>query len=310
MPRERSPNRDKAKELWLVSGKTRLLKDIAKELEVSEEQIRKWKSQDKWEADKKVTLPKNKSNVTKKKLTPKEEKKQIKRLELDEAELTEKQRLFCLYYIKNFNATQAAIKAGYSPNSAMEIGYQLLHKTSVRAEIDRLKQLKRQSIMISEDDIVERYMRIAFADMTDFVEFGQEDVPIMTMFGPLEVEDPDTGEKKTLTKRINVVKFKDADMVDGGLICQIKQGKDGASLKLEDRQKALEWLSNFFNMNPMDKHKQEYDKRKLEIELLKAEAQLNKSEGVGGDTNTPTDDGFLDALNACAGEAWDDVEGD
>ncbi len=67
MPRARSPNRDKAHELWLASGKKRLLKDIAAELGVSEEQIRKWKSQDKWG---KVTLPKKeekkKSNVTKK----------------------------------------------------------------------------------------------------------------------------------------------------------------------------------------------------------------------------------------------------
>lgn len=54
MARPRSPNRDKACELWLESGKKRPLKDIAAELKVSEEQIRKWKNQDKWD----------KSNVT------------------------------------------------------------------------------------------------------------------------------------------------------------------------------------------------------------------------------------------------------
>lgn len=52
MPRARSPNRDKAKELWLASGKTRLLKDIAAELGVPESRVRKWKSEDKWEAEK------------------------------------------------------------------------------------------------------------------------------------------------------------------------------------------------------------------------------------------------------------------
>ena len=54
MARPRSPNRDKACELWLKSGKKRQLKDIAAELGVSEEQIRKWKNQDQWD---KVTLP-------------------------------------------------------------------------------------------------------------------------------------------------------------------------------------------------------------------------------------------------------------
>lgn len=76
MPRARSPNRDKAYELWIESGKKRLLKDIAKELEVSETQVRKWKNQDQWEGKtSKGTLPKEKdkkkSNVTNKKGAPK-----------------------------------------------------------------------------------------------------------------------------------------------------------------------------------------------------------------------------------------------
>lgn len=63
MARPRSPNRDKAFQMWLESGKKRQLKDIAAELQVSEEQVRKWKNQDKWD---KVTLPNAKGNVTKK----------------------------------------------------------------------------------------------------------------------------------------------------------------------------------------------------------------------------------------------------
>lgn len=64
MARPRSPNRDKAYQLWMESGKTRQLKDIAAELQVSEEQVRKWKNKDKWD---KVTLPNAKGNVTKQK---------------------------------------------------------------------------------------------------------------------------------------------------------------------------------------------------------------------------------------------------
>ena len=69
MPRARSPDRDRAKQLWLESGKKRMLKEIAAELGVSETQVRKWKSQDRWDDDGKVTLPqesaKGKGNVTK-----------------------------------------------------------------------------------------------------------------------------------------------------------------------------------------------------------------------------------------------------
>ncbi len=62
MARPRSPGRDKARQLWLESGKSRLLKGIAEELQVSEEQVRKWKNQDKWDL---VTLPNGNGNVTK-----------------------------------------------------------------------------------------------------------------------------------------------------------------------------------------------------------------------------------------------------
>ncbi|OMD64659.1 terminase [Paenibacillus odorifer] len=48
MARERSPERDKGKQLWLESGGTMKLKDIASALSISEAQIRKWKSQDQW----------------------------------------------------------------------------------------------------------------------------------------------------------------------------------------------------------------------------------------------------------------------
>lgn len=68
MPRQRSPNRDKAKQIYLKSKGTAKLKDIAAALNVSDSQIRKWKNQDKWNEASKVTLP-NKtdlnSNVTK-----------------------------------------------------------------------------------------------------------------------------------------------------------------------------------------------------------------------------------------------------
>ncbi|VTR22864.1 Uncharacterized conserved protein [Actinobacillus pleuropneumoniae] len=66
MSRERSPDRDKAKQMWLESGGTMKLKDIAAALSIGETQARKWKSQDKWAADlnSNVTNESN-GNVTK-----------------------------------------------------------------------------------------------------------------------------------------------------------------------------------------------------------------------------------------------------
>lgn len=64
MSRARSPNRDKAFEIYKQHNGEILLKDIAMQLGVKDAQIRKWKSQDKWEENLKGTLPKNKRNVT------------------------------------------------------------------------------------------------------------------------------------------------------------------------------------------------------------------------------------------------------
>ena len=65
MARKRDPRRDEAKNIWLNSNGDKPLKDIAKALGVSDSQIRKWKSIDKWSADLKSNVTNGKSNVTK-----------------------------------------------------------------------------------------------------------------------------------------------------------------------------------------------------------------------------------------------------
>lgn len=68
MARARSPNRDKAKQMWLDSGGEMKLKDIAAEFDVLETQIRKWKSLDNWESELKSNVPNDKGNVPKRNL--------------------------------------------------------------------------------------------------------------------------------------------------------------------------------------------------------------------------------------------------
>jgi uncharacterized protein YjcR len=68
VPRQRSPDREKAKKIWLDSGGEKKLTDIASELGVSQEQVRKWKCEDEWEGKKKSNVTKRKKgNVTKRK---------------------------------------------------------------------------------------------------------------------------------------------------------------------------------------------------------------------------------------------------
>lgn len=269
MPRQRSPKRDLAYRLWLESDGKRKLKDIAAELEVSETQVRKWKNQDNWNGN--VTNS-AKGNVTKRnKKKAKAIAEEVNQV-LENPELTDKQRLFCLYYIKSFNATKAYQKA-YDVDyfTAKAHGYELLQSVAIRDEIRSLKQNRLNRELLDESDIFQKYMDIAFSDITDYVDFGTEEVPVMAMYGPVKIVDKETGEKKTLTKTVNVVRFKDGSAVDGTLISEVKQGRDGASIKLLDKQKALQWIAEHMDLAT--------EEQRARVEKLKAEtAQMGKED--------------------------------
>lgn len=209
-------------------------------------------------------------------------------------DLTDKQRLFCLCYVRCFNATKAAIKAGYSRETAMEQGYQLLQKTSVRNEIHRLKQSRLNREMLDEHDIFQKYMDIAFADITDYVEFGREEVPVMGAFGPISVKDPETGEDVSLKKTVNTVRFKESCEVDGTLIAEVKQGRDGASVKLADRMKALDWLAEHMDLST--------EEQKARIRQIKA-----RTEQIQGSEQNKTEDKVRKLFEAIGG-ALDEPE--
>lgn len=70
MARKRDPRRDEAKKIWLYSGGKKVLKELASELNVSDSQIRKWKSVDKWAEELKGNVTKSNSNVTNKSGAP------------------------------------------------------------------------------------------------------------------------------------------------------------------------------------------------------------------------------------------------
>lgn len=258
MARERSPARAEAEKLYLDSKGTMKLVDIAAKLNLKDSQIRKWKSQDKWDDKLKGALPKNNSNVTNQKVTKRNSKKEVIADEVKEVmendDLTDKQRLFCIYYIKCFNATKAYQKAYESSyDVANAEGYKLLVKPCIKTEITKLKQNKLNRLVLSEDDIFQKYIDIAFADITDFVEFGRKLVPIVLDNGAtVEIES-------------NYVDFKSSYEIDGTIISEVSKGKDGVKVKLQDKMKALQWLSDRMDLLPIATK----EKLKLENEKVR-----------------------------------------
>lgn len=170
---------------------------------------------------------------------------------LQNDDLTPEQQMFCIYYSRTFNAAQSYQKAyGCKYETAMVNGCILLRNTKVRQEIERLKEIKRQQIIAGADDIVELQMRIAFADIGNYMSFGQK-----------EFHDPETED----SYMVSTVDLKESKNTDTQIIQEVKRGKDGVSLKLADRQKAIDWLTKYFLMHPDDKYKAEFDKKRAEV---------------------------------------------
>lgn len=289
MSRARSPNRDKAFEIYKQHNGEILLKDIATQLDVSESTVRSWKNRYKWDDEISTTSQKNKCNVANKKVIKENKETHTKKLKKIENslsdELTEKQRLFCIYYIENFNATKAYQKAyDCDYQTAMSNASRMLRNAKVKQEIDRLTNecLEEQEInsKLLSKRIFQKYIDIAFADITDYITFGKQERE---------------GELGPYT--VNYVDLKDSNNVDGGLISEVSQGKDGIKIKLQDKMKALQWLSDRTDMLS-DK-----DRYKLDLEITKTELAMLKQ---GGDEGEVEDDGFIEALNAQVDEVWND----
>ena len=238
-------NKEKARQLY-ESGYGSLAK-VAESLGEKVNTLKSWKKRDSDSGDPWVKLGAKKKQMvatkTEKVATKEKGAKKPKKEKKDEfyinPNLTEKQRMFCAFYIQSFNATQSAIKAGYSSKTAMEQGYQTLHKPSVKKEIDRLKQMHSQELNLDASRILNRHAKIAFSNTLDFI-----------------TED---GTMKPF------------DSVDGSLLDTVKItnkdtefGKDKTvSVKIENRSKSLEFLTKYMGLDKKENDNKEDNK--LEI---------------------------------------------
>lgn len=90
--------------------------------------------------------------------------------------MTERQKRFCEEYLIDLNATQAAIRAGYSPKTAQEQGSKLLSKVIVRARIDNELAERSKRTGVTADRIVRELARIAFVSAPDVINLDKATV--------------------------------------------------------------------------------------------------------------------------------------
>ena len=220
---------------------------IAERLGVSQSTVRSWKSRDKWD------------DATQRNATTQQRPHEQARPAAMEIPLTDAQELFCQLYVRNFNATMAYQKShpdcGYQ--SAMVQGWNALRNHKIRERVLQLKEAKFASILAGVDDLVEKHMRIAFADISGYVTWGYDGVENQMATTPSE-------------------------LVDGAAVKSVSKTDKGFKIELHDPQKSLDWLTSHFMANPMDRHKVDYDNKKMAMEETRLRLEKEAVEAAAG----------------------------
>ncbi|MEE1493669.1 MAG: terminase small subunit [Anaerostipes hadrus] len=254
-------------------------KDIAAKYGVSINTVKSWKKRYSWSRNKKTGCIQKGCTQNKKGAHKKEAVAEDVSQVVINDELTDQQQLFCLYQSRMFNYTKAYMKAypGCTYASAAVLGSRLMKNPVIRKEIEQLKQNHMNRELLKQEDIFQKYMDIAFADMNDYMSFGQEEIE--TDYGP---------------RMINSVRLKESDQVDGTLITEVKQGRDGVSVKLADRMKAIDWLADHMDIATAE--------QKAKIEQIRAKTAI-----MSGTSEEETeDDGFIEALKGEVANVWEE----
>lgn len=249
---------------WETSKVT--YKALAEKYGVKVGTLKSRSSREKWSRHKDATK-KKKVATLERKLQPKiEEFEPV----VESDNLTDKQRLFCIYYIKYLNATKAYQKTYECAYTTARVeGSRHLANPNISKEIDRMRNETMNEKKLSADDILQKYIDIAFADIGDYV---RSDDGFLVMLNPL-------------------------DEVDTSIVSEISNTENGPKIKLADKMKALDMLAKYTDLVP------DHFKRQLETEKLK----IAHAKAFGSDDSEQyEDDGFNEALDATTSEVWGD----
>lgn len=159
--------------------------------------------------------------------------------------LNPKQQRFCEEYVVDFNATRAAIDAGYSPKTARSQGQRLLTNVDVAARVEELREKLAERTEVTAERVRREFGRVAFTDMADFVEWGQNSVKLKES-SELSADDTAAVNEVSISYSENgkTVKFKLADKmaalktlaVHTGLVERDQKGGVNVNLNIDNRR--------------------------------------------------------------------------
>ena len=131
--------------------------------------------------------------------------------------LTARQARFVDEYLIDLNATQAAVRAGYSKKTAGQVGFENLKKPEIAAAVQEAQEARSERTEITQDQVLRELALIGFANAGDFFDWGPDGITIKDK-GEL------TAEQQAVVAEVSQTKTK-----EGGTI----------RVKLHDKRAAL-----------------------------------------------------------------------
>lgn len=145
-----------------------------------------------------------------------------------------KQQRFVSEYLIDLNATQAAIRAGYSAKTAKQIGSRLLSHVDVSEAIERGQAKVAEKHGVTLESIVSELAKIGFANMNDYMRIGADGDPSLD-FSQL------TRDQAAALCEVTVEDFKDGRGEESRDVRRVK-------FKLSDKRAALVDLGKHLGM--------------------------------------------------------------
>lgn len=146
--------------------------------------------------------------------------------------LTAKQQRFVDEYLIDLNATQAAIRAGYSQKTARQIGNRMLTNVDIQAAIAKRMGDRSGRVEITQDMVLKELAKIGFSDIRKVVRWGETQVRMI---------DSEDGEGEDLVPYHGLALIDSTEIDDStaGAIAEVSQTRDGLKVRLHDKKGAL-----------------------------------------------------------------------
>lgn len=186
--------------------------------------------------------------------------------------LTAKQQRFVDEYLIDLNATQAAIRAGYSKKTANEQGSRLLANVSVSSAVAESMKSRSNRTGITQDMVLKELAKIGFSDIRKVVRWGETMVRMVD-------GDEECAEDMVPYHGLALIDSSEIDDDTAGAIAEVSQGKEGLKVKLHDKKGALVDIGRHLGMFNAPGHAElDIELKRIEIENKRLASQKLRRE--------------------------------